>query len=243
MVFWRPIPALAETLHSRQGHTPGEEHVTALHAGRERPAGVRFAALFVVLPIVACAAGGDSMAPSEFTVQFTATNDLLAPVTFLVDGSPYAILSTGRSTGLSLSSKAHVTWVSAKPADSRGQPIPDEIGEVSVSVAAINGVLEITNVINDQTYITASIYNYATIPASIGVYDGTMVSCASQVPGATPTTAGFTQTGYYRLTAKTEFRAYGTPDCSGVYIAWTQSELANFQAKSGRVTLALSASP
>jgi hypothetical protein len=226
------------------GHILGEEHVTALNAGRERPAGLRpLAALLIVLPFVACSGGSDSMAPIEFTVRFNATNDLLAPVTFLVDGSPYAILSSGRSTGLSFSSKAHVTWISAKPADSRGQPIPDEIGEVSVSVAAINGVLEITNVINDQTYITASIFNQGNAPASIGVYDGTTVSCASQVPAATPTTAGFTQTGYYRLTAKTEFRAYPTPDCSGVYTAWPQSVLANFEAKSGLLKLTLSALP
>lgn len=218
--------------------------MTALNAGRECSAGFRpYAALLVVLPLVACAGGNDSMAPSEFTVRFTATNDLLAPVTFLVDGSPYAILSSGRSTGLTFSSKSHVTWISAKPADSRGQPIPDEIGEVSVSVAAINGVLEITNVINDQTYITASIFNHATVPASIGVYDGTTVSCASQVPATTPTTAGFTQTGYYRLTANTEFRAYPSPDCSGAYTAWPQSVLANFEAKSGLITLTLNALP
>jgi len=218
--------------------------VTALNAGRERPAGLRLiAALLVVLPLVACSGGSESMAPSEFTVRFTATNDLLAPITFLVDGSPYAILSTGRSTGLTVSSKAHVIWISAKPADSRGQPIPDEIGEVSVSVAAINGVLEITNVINDQTYITASIFNRANAPASIGVYDGATVSCASQVPAATPTTAGFTQTGYYRLGPRTEFRAYSTPDCTGAYSAWPQSALANFEAKSGLVTLTLTTLP
>ncbi|HKW46717.1 MAG TPA: hypothetical protein VJN70_04705 [Gemmatimonadaceae bacterium] len=218
--------------------------MTALHAGPLRPAGCRrFAALLGVLPLFACTGGGGSMAPSTFNVRFTATNDLLAPVTFLVDGSPYAILSTGVSTGLVLSSTAHVTWISAKPADSHGQPIPDEIGVVSVSVAAINGVLEITNVINDQTYITASIYNHANVPASIGVYDGVTVSCASQVPATTPTRAGFTQTGYYRLTTKTEFRAYVTPDCSGAFTAWPQSALTSFQAKSGLVTLEISTLP
>ena len=196
-----------------------------------------------MLPLLACSAGSDSMGPTEFTVRFTATNDLLAPVTFLVDGSPYAILSTGRSTGLNLSSKAHVTWVTAKPADAHGNPIPDEIGEITISVPAINGVLEITNVINDQTYITASIFNETTVPASIGVYDGTNVSCASQIPASTPTTAGFTQTGYYRLTARTELRAYPTPDCSGVFTAWPQSVLANFQTKSGLVTLTIAALP
>lgn len=218
--------------------------MTPLHAGPLRPAGCRrLTALLGVLPLLACGGASDSVAPSEFTVRFTATNDLLAPVTFLVDGSPYAILSNGVSTGLVLSSKAHVTWISAKPADSHGQPIPDEIGEVTVSVPAINGVLEITNVINDQTYITASIFNEANVPASIGVYDGTSVSCVSQIPAATPTTEGFTQTGYYRLTTRTELRAYPTPDCSGAYAAWAQSALMNFQLKSGLVRLEITNLP
>ena len=243
MVFSQPIPALAGTLRSFQGHF-GEERVTTLERGPHRPAGLqRLGAPLFVLALAACGGAGDPMGPTEFTVRFTATNDLLAPVTFLVDGSPYAILSTGRSTGLNLSSKAHVTWISAKPADAHGDPIPDQIGEVTVSVPAINGVLEITNVINDQTYITASIYNQTTVPASIGVFDGTNVSCASQIPATTPTTAGFTQTGYYRLTARTELRAYPTPDCSGSYSAWPQSVLANFQAKSGLVTLTISSLP
>ena len=218
--------------------------MTTLHAARERPSGLRWlVALLVVPPLLACGGGSDSTGPGEFTVRFTATNDLLAPITILVDGSPYAILNSGRSTGLSLSSTAHVTWISAKPADAQGKVIPDEIGEVSVSVPAINGVLEITNVIEDQTYITASIFNHATAPASIGVYDGTTVACASQVPAATSSSTGFTQTGYYRLRANTEFRAYSTPDCSGAFTAWPQSSLVSFQAKSGEVTLQLSTLP
>ena len=218
--------------------------MTTLNAVRERPSGLRrLVALLVVPPLFACAGGSDSTGPSEFSVRFTATNDLLAPITILVDGSPYAILNSGRSTGLSLSSTAHVTWISAKPADAHGQMIPDDIGEVNVSVAAINGVLEITNVIEDQTYVTASIFNQAPAAASIGIYDGTTVACASQVPAATSSSTGFTQTGYYRLRATTEFRAYSTPDCSGAYTAWPQSALASFQAKSGLVRLTISTLP
>jgi len=227
-----------------QGHILDEESVTALHAGRECPASLRrLAAVLVALPLLACTGGGESMAPTEFTVRFVATNDLLAPVTILVDGSPYAILISGRSAGLSLSSKARMTWISAKPADAHGQPIPDQIGEVNVSVAAINGVLDITNVIDDQTYITASIFNHARQPASIGVFDGTTLSCASQIPAATANASGFTQTGYYRLGARTEFRAYATLDCTGAFVAWPNSLLANFEAKSGLVVLTLSALP
>jgi len=183
------------------------------------------------------------MEPSEFSVRFVATNDLLAPVTILVDGAPYAILSNGKSTGLNLSSRVHLTWTSAKPADARGQPIPDQIGEVNVTITAINGVLEITNVIDDQTYITASIFNHTASPVSIGVFDGSAVSCASQLPAASQNAVGFTQTGYYRLTPATEFRAYATPDCTGPYSPWPSSQLAGFEAKSGVVTLSLTSPP
>jgi hypothetical protein len=196
-----------------------------------------------VVLVTGCSGDATTMAPAEFSVRFVATNDLLAPVTILVDGSPYAILNNGRSVNLNLSSKARVTWTSAKPADANGQMIPDQIGEVNVAVTAINGVLDITNVIDDQTYITASIFNHTGLPASIGVYDGTSVSCASQLPGASESTSGFTQTGYYRLVASTQFRAYRTANCTGDYIAWPSSDLAAFEPKSGRVLLTLTSPP
>ena len=201
-----------------------------------------FALPFVAL-VAACSGDGGAITPAEFNVRFVATNSLLAPVTILVDGSPYAILSNGRSTSLSLSSLAHVTWTSAKPADARGQMIPDQIGEVNVSVTSINGVLEITNVIDGQTYITASIFNHTSTPVSIGIDDGTSLVCASQLPGAEQNTSGFTQTGYYRLVASMQFRAYRTPDCTGAYTAWPASNLAAFEPKSGRVVLALDVAP
>jgi hypothetical protein len=196
------------------------------------------------LPVVVLVACGEVTAlplPAEFNVRFVATNDLLAPVTILVDGSPYAIISYGRSVNLSLLSTARVTWTSAKPADVNGQMIPDQIGEVNVAVPGMNGVLEITNVIHDQTYITASIFNHTASPVSIGVYDGTSVSCASQLPAA-QNTAGFTQTGYYRLVG-TQFRAYRTSNCTGDYTAWPSSDLAAFEPKSGRVMLTLTTAP
>jgi hypothetical protein len=187
--------------------------------------------------------GGTMSGPVDFNVRFVATNDLIAPITLSVDGQPYAILTTGKSTGLSLSSKSKLTWTSAKPADAQGQAIPDQIGEVNVSVSAINAVLEITNVIADQTYITASIFNHTTTPVSIGVFDGSAVSCASRLPAAGQGAVGFTQTGYYRLVATTQFRAYGTPDCTGAYVSWPPSELASFETKSGLVTLNLLSAP
>ena len=214
--------------------------MTHLNAWHDVPASCR---RLVVVPVVVLVAGcGGDMAvtaPAEFDVRFVAMNDLLAPVTILVDGSPYAILSNGKSVNLNLSSKARVTWKSAKPADANGQMIPDQIGEVNVAVMAINGMLDITNVIDDQTYITASIFNHTPSPVSIGVYDGASVSCASQLPGASQNTSGFTQTGYYRLVASTQFRAYRTSNCTGDYIAWPSSELAAFEPKSGRVILTL----
>ena len=218
--------------------------MTHLNAWHDVPASCwRLVVLPVVVLVTGCSGDATTMAPAEFSVRFVATNDLLAPVTILVDGSPYAILSNGRSVNLNLSSKARVTWTSAKPADASGQMIPDQIGEVNVAVTAINGVLDITNVIDDQTYITASIFNHTGSPASIGVYDGTSVSCASQLPGASESTSGFTQTGYYRLVASTQFRAYRTANCTGDYIAWPSSDLAAFEPKSGRVLLTLTSAP
>src|SRR5437660_1198691 len=80
-------------------------------------------------------------------VTFIAANDLVAPVTLSVDGSPYAILSFGRTTQITLPANARLTWTSSKPADAHGEMIADEIGVIKVDVSAITGALEITNVI------------------------------------------------------------------------------------------------
>lgn len=214
--------------------------MTHFNAWHDVPASCwRLVVLPVMVLVTGCGGNAAMTTPTAFSVRFVATNDLLAPVTILVDGSPYAILSNGRSVDLNLSSKARVTWTSAKPADANGQMIPDQIGEVNVAVTAIHGVLDITNVIDDQTYITASIFNHTASPVSIGVFDGISVSCASQLPGASQSTSGFTQTGYYRLVASTQFRAYRASNCTGDYIAWPSSELAAFEPKSGRVILTL----
>ena len=214
--------------------------MTHLNAWHDVPASCwRLVVLPVMVLVTGCGSEASVLPPSDYNVMFIATNNLVAPVTIRVDGSPYAILSKGTSTGLTLSSRARVTWTSAKPADVNGQMIPDQIGEVNVAVTAIHGVLDITNVIDDQTYITASIFNHTASPVSIGVFDGISVSCASQLPGASQSTSGFTQTGYYRLVASTQFRAYRTANCTGDYIAWPSSELAAFEPKSGRVILTL----
>jgi len=229
-------------------HSSGRSALDAHATYAMRPSVRRLVTLPVVVLSLAligsCQSDGGTMtAPGDFSVRFVATNDLIAPITLSVDGQPYAILTTGRSAGLNVSSKSKLTWTSAKPADAHGQPIPDQIGEVNVAVSAINAVLEITNVIADQTYITASIFNHTTTPVSIGVFDGSTVSCASQLPASEQGAVGFTQTGYYRLVATTQFRAYGSPDCTGAYVAWPSSQLTSFEAKSGLVTLTLLSAP
>jgi hypothetical protein len=161
--------------------------------------------------VAAC--GGDTVspAPNAYPVRFLVSNRLIAPITIAVDGAPYAFISSGNTTALTLSTAQSLVWTSAKPKDAAGTPIPDDIGEVKIEVAGINGTLEIGNVIGDQTYITARIFNDTSVPVSIGVFDGTSVSCASALPAGSANTTGFTQIGYYRLLPATEIRAYHDP--------------------------------
>lgn len=173
-------------------------------------------------------------------VTFLAANDLVAPVTISIDGSPYAILSSGRTTQLTLPWNTRLTWTSAKPADMQGQLIPDEIGEQHVDVSAISGALEFTNIIGNQTYFTARIFNFTNRRVSIGVWDGGKVWCASVLPEASATNPGFTVIGYYRLLPVTELRAYmETTTCSGSFVSWPSSQLTSYEAKSGLLTLSL----
>jgi hypothetical protein len=190
--------------------------------------------------LVACNNESTTAPPLTGPVSFIAVNDLIAPVTISVDGSPYAIVSSGRTTPLTVPAGTRLTWTSAKPADAFGQKIDDEIGDVTVNVSAINGALEITNVIGDYTYFTARIFNFTDIAVSIGVFDGAKVWCAALLPKGTTSGPGFIVTGYYRLLPATELRAYpAAPDCTGRYVTWPSSQMTGLEAKSGLLTLSL----
>jgi hypothetical protein len=194
----------------------------------------------------ACGSGTSGLAPDDYPIRFEVSNALIAPVTVSVDGTPYAILSNGKATLITAPSGAQwLTWTSAKPAGPDGQAIPDQIGEVRIPVSGINGSLEIANVIDDQTYITARVFNATSAQVSIGVTDGTTLYCAGVVPAAsTDGVRGFVQIGYYRLLPSTEVRAYhDAASCTGRYSAWRSSQLMGFAAKSGLLTLVLDSAP
>jgi hypothetical protein len=198
--------------------------------------------------IALCAACESNPAASPaipFAVRFSVINDLVSPVTISVDSVPYVILPAGQGANLTVPSAAlWLTWTSAKPAGSNGVAIPDDLSEVRMSVSGIGTSLDISNVINDQTYITAGIYNLTSASVSIGVYDGTSVECASELPAAVGATIGFTQIGYYKLLLATELRAYRAPSgCTGPFIAWSSSQLKAFKDKSGLLTLTLDSLP
>lgn len=178
-------------------------------------------------------------------IRFIATNALAAPVTIAVDGVPLATLTTGRSTGMTVSPRSQLlTWTSAKPTDSEGVPIPDDIGVVEIPVGSLSSTLEIGNVIGSDVYVTAELYNLTTTRVSIGVWDGTSVACAAALPGMSGVVAGYTRTGYYKLGRATEMRAYSDPaNCTGRYVAWPRSELTRFAEKSGLVELVLESAP
>jgi hypothetical protein len=214
-----------------------------LFMSRKVPHTVRLIAPVVLA--VACTSDVATSVQGGSPVRFMVSNALISPVTVSIDGTAYAILGTGQSTQLTASSKTQLlTWTSAKPAGPDGQPFPDDIGEVKVPISGINGALEISNVIADQTYITVRVVNLTTTKVALGVSDGTTVTCAGVLPGATSTSSGFWQIGYYRLLATTEVRAYRDgARCTGPYSSWPSSQLAAFAPKSGLLTLSLSSAP
>jgi hypothetical protein len=202
-------------------------------------------ALLAVALLAACGDGSGASGPNTHQVSFVVTNDLVAPVTVAVDGTAQVILSSGGSAPITVPSTAQtLTWTSAKPLDSQRRQIPDDIGEVVVPISRIRSELEIQNVIDDQPYITASIFNATPAAVLVGVFDGSSVACVSELPPISGGTKGFTQTGYYRLLPATELRAYrDASGCTGPYVAWPHAQLTGFAAKSGRVVLTLESAP
>src|SRR5258708_38302521 len=93
-----------------------------------------------------------------YTIRFSLSNQLLAPVTLTVDGEPHVSLLGGGSANVAVPSTARwLSWTSAKPAGADGGPIPDDIGEGKIAVAGLSPALEISNVIGNQGDITASV--------------------------------------------------------------------------------------
>ena len=193
----------------------------------------------------ACSGARDTAGPGEFPVRIIVANKLIAPITVSVDGVPIVGLQGGGSSGVTVSSASHLlTWTSAKPVDTEGRLIADDIGEVKIAVASLGAVLEIGNVIENQAYITAQIFNTTAVPTAIGVTDGVYVSCGVPLPRARDGVMGYTQTGYYRLLPATEIRAYRDPtQCSGPYTSWPAAELRAFRPSSGLVVLRLDSPP
>jgi hypothetical protein len=204
---------------------------------------------FILAGLLGCGSDGGTASAPESTggalVRFIVRNDLSAPITVAVDDNVSLILTSGASSGLAVSPSAQwLSWTSAKPTDTTGTPIPDDIGRVLIRITGIAGVAEITNVINDTTYVTAELTNLTPARVTIGVYDGTAVSCASVLRAASAGVAGFTKIGYYRLLSRTEIRAYRDgSNCTGPYVSWTAPQLAQFEPKSGIVRLTLDAAP
>lgn len=195
--------------------------------------------------VAACQGDGGTLAPDNSPVTFGVSNSLIAPITISIDGVRYALLAGGgATTSLTVPAHAQLTWTSAKPKDANGEIIPDDIGDVSLYVAGINRTLEIANVIADQPYFTARIHNATSIAVSIGVFDGASVACAGALPAAANGVNGFVQIGYYRLRPTTELRAYlDAAHCTGAYVVWPSSALADFAPKSGLISLILETAP
>lgn len=205
---------------------------------------IRVCGMALIGLTAACQGGAATSDSDDFPVRFIVANALIAPVTISIDGTTSAILTSGKEVGLTVSSKAQwLTWTTAKPTAANGVPIPDDIGEVRIPISGINGALEIRNVIADQTYITARIFNVTKSQVSIGVYDGSSLACAGVLPAASDSVTGVVQIGYYRLQPATELRAYRDPSCTGAHVSWPPSHLATFAAKSGLLTLSLTAAP
>jgi hypothetical protein len=212
---------------------------------RTRSARCLFGAILVVLAGGCESDHAAASAPVDSALRFIVTNQLLAPVVIAIDDTVSLYLINGQSGEVAVSRKSQwLTWTSSKPTDFNGTPIPDHIGKVTIRVSGIGFALEINNVIQDTTYITAEFLNQTSARVIIGVYDGSSVSCASVLPAASSSVIGFTKIGYYRLLPATEIRAYRDGSgCTGPSVSWPTTQLSHFNPKSGLVSLTLTSAP
>src|SRR5437764_34040 len=72
---------------------------------------------------VACGTNPVATEAPTFTVRFSLSNRLVAPVTLFVDGVPHVALLGGGNTHVAVPSTARwLSWTSAKPAGANGVP-------------------------------------------------------------------------------------------------------------------------
>jgi hypothetical protein len=202
-------------------------------------------ARFLVLGAAIAAANckGDSTAP-ETVVTANVLNRLDVSTTLTAGGTNYGSLSPGSSIVLTLSPGTTVlTWTPVKRQYSNGSPIPDDLGGGSLSIGQNLGILDITNIVNGDAYITpVTSFSFAMFQS------GDTVSYQVVQPGATRCIGWQTQLavarwGYYRIDAGTTFRIYRGPSCTGTFAAWTYGQLSTFDVGSGVVRLSITQSP
>jgi len=180
-----------------------------------------------------------STEPEPKVVTVTVYNRLDIPVSIASGGTVYGTLESRGSTVLTLPPQSvALSWTNTKRRYSNGSTISDDLGTVSVSLAANENIVDITNVANGMTYFTPNITKSFPDTIALEVARGGSTICLGYVFGQP--LFGFTF-GYYALAGDTQLRYYRGSSCrngSVPYRFWNTTTITNnISIGSGYVSL------
>lgn len=210
---------------------------------------VRMVMYLTVMAVVSGACGGGKDGPTTPTNtvrEIDVVNYLASTAAVSFGGTPFgsvgaAATTSGTAVAFAVPTNVHtLSYTLAKKQRSDGSAIPDDLdGETNIAIPDGAHTLLITNVVGAQAYISIQFGNTTAQTVALGVFSNGQLKCVGSVPGNTAPPF----TGYYALTSGTEVRYYRGAACGGAYLFWNSTQLANYQANTGVVSLLATSLP
>lgn len=184
-----------------------------------------------VLSLLACGGPTEPKAreePAPTVVTVTVYNRLDLPVSLSAGGTVYGTLGAGASNALTLPPRtSSLTWANSKRRYGDGTPITDDLSSITVSIAANQNVIDVTNVADGVTYFTPSITKAFSDTIALEVARGTSTICLGYVWGQPLFGVRW---GYYALTSDTQLRYYKGSTCKAgaeAYRFWNATAISS----------------
>lgn len=192
--------------------------------------------VLVMVSLTGCRSEDAPTAPPPATTKVVSLqNSFLDAITISVDGVPMGGVLPGETRVLTVPLAAQsVSWTLDRRTYSNGSFVPADPVAGSVALAGQTGTIVINNVVGGQPYFTPAVANFSSGPVYVQVYN---LTGASYCVGFLQNGGTRVRWGYYRLQAGTTMRVYDVSGCIGPFGFWSNAQLNNYEANTGRVAL------
>ena len=191
--------------------------------------------------IVVVAVLGVACTEPEGPHTISVYNFLQVPIQVSANGTAFGTIAANEFTAITVAASTETITVSpGSDLYGDGSVVPDDLATFAAPITA-DGEVDVSNIVNGQTYFAPRIWNGSNADVMIGLVEGPTVRCLGTLA---PTFLIVSRWGYYRLTSSTTLRVYrAASNCSGPSLQWSNAQLSAFEVKTGVVILNVLASP